>query len=180
MDIFWHIHFSRVDSEVFQTNSKNIGFEEVNENFKPPIQSLKEVRIIFIELMVEEPAETFYEVDSPKEVTWWDEVTGNERNPDIVDVFEEADIGVVYGQEERFIHPIYAFTDEKFEAMDEAVSKIYGEDYESFVNDVISSDIHPQHSKQIERYAVRRQIEASNPVAFGEYDGFPVDDVRYI
>ncbi len=115
-----------------------------------------------------------YDVDPSNRRTWWDEMVGKQERPseNYVEFFETVEV-----PGERFVEgsdaPIpgeYAFGTDEMMDIESAVDRIYDETSE-FVDDVVESVVHPQQSKQIERWF---NGEIYKPNSFDESDGYPV------
>lgn len=111
-----------------------------------------------------------YEIEDPTEQFWWDGVKGEEEDPEVYDVFEQAGVSPVRGGAEGFIPSNQAFTIKEYEALIDTVSEQYSGTLDEFVEDVAESDIHPQQSKQLERMV---ENPTHKPEGFSNYDGFP-------
>lgn len=113
-----------------------------------------------------------YDVD-PSDQIWWDEMVGEDERPseNYVEFFENVEV-----PGERFVEgndgsisPDYAFDRGEMVEIESAVDEVYDR-VSSFVEDVADSIIHPQQSKQIERWF---DGETYKPTEFDSYDGFP-------
>ncbi|MFB6192963.1 MAG: hypothetical protein ABEK00_01830 [Candidatus Nanohaloarchaea archaeon] len=123
----------------------------------------------------QETEDSFYAVEDPTDQIWWNGVKGENSIETVKEVLNAAGVEAVHEKQEELIDPEYAFEAEELENIRQEVEELYSGRYEWFVEEASVSDLHPQQTKQLERYFENLNLETV-PERFDTYDGFPLPE----